>query len=328
MPFRLRVCTRFTHFILGYWEVTMEDYYKILGVEKSASDTQIKAAYRKLALKHHPDRNQGDKNAETEFKKVSEAYAALSDPAKRKQYDQFGASGFHQKYSSEDIFRGTDFSSIFNEFGFGNGGPGAGGGGGGFDAILSQLFGGAAMGGGGRHAGYGAGPQARKGENIETSVNVGFLEAYEGGQRTLRVGGQEIFVKIPAGIQSGQKLRVAGKGQPGSGGGPAGDIMIAITVNDHPDFRREGQDIIAPLNLLPSEAFLGCSKEIATPAGPKKLKVPEGVSSSTKLRLKGLGFPSVKGGKGDFYAEVKISLPPNLSTSQREAVMALKNVGL
>jgi curved DNA-binding protein len=310
------------------------DYYKVLNVNKDASDAEIKSSYRKLALKYHPDRNQGNKESEETFKKISEAYAVLSDPQKKKQYDMVGDAGFHQKYSTEDIFRGTDFSSIFNEFGF-RGGPGGGrSGASSFEDLFGSLFGGA----GGGFPGGGQRYQQRapeKGQDVEYPLQVGFMEAYNGGERQISFRlsdgtARDLTVKIPAGIREGTKLRVAGRGAPSQNGGAAGDLYVIIQIAAHHQYQRVNDDIETPLKLKISEALLGSEAQVETPQGFKKIKVPAGVAAGTKIRLKGLGFPSTAGSKtrGDLYAIVTLSVPEKLSKQQKEAVEALAAIGL
>ncbi len=308
-----------------------KDYYEVLGIQRGSSEADIKSAYRKLALKYHPDRNPNNKAAEETFKEISEAYAVLSDSQKKAQYDQFGASGFHQKYSSEDIFRGTDFNKVFREFGFGGDGGGASGG---FDDILASLFGGGGRGGFSR-AGAGARAPSR-GSDVDYPLNVEFLEAYKGGERTIsfRLNDpdqtqRELSVRIPAGVKSGTKLRIPGRGAPASHPSlPAGDLYVTITVNDHPVFRRVGDDIEVPLSLKISEAILGATATVVTPQGEKSLKVPSAVSGGTKIRMRGLGFQSQDGQRGDLFAVVKISIPDQLSAAQKKLVDELQSAGL
>jgi len=297
------------------------EYYDILGVPKSASIDEIKKSYRKLALKYHPDRNPGDSKAEEQFKKISEAYAVLSDPEKRRQYDTFGSQNFHQRYSTDDIFRGTDFQSIFRDFNFG-----------GFDHIFGRMF----TGGGGGGAGFQqAGRAPLRGQDVEYSVEVGFDEAYHGGERQLSFqlpGGvsRELKLRIPAGVKDGGRLRVAGKGAPSPQGGPNGDLFVVIKTAPHPQFKRVGQDIEVTLPLKVSETLLGATAQVPTPEGERKIKIPAGVRPGTKMRLKGLGFPSPQKGstKGDLYAVVDIAVPRELTDAQKELAMRLKEAGL
>ncbi len=294
----------------------MADYYEILGVKKGASDDEIKRSYRKLALQYHPDRNAGDAKAEEKFKKISEAYAVLSDKDKRAQYDMVGDSQFHQRFSRDDIFRGADFSSIFGDMN-----------GGGFDNIFSAFFGGGRSG----HR------QPNRGQDIEYQIQIPFEKAFQGGEERIHLqlsNGEErqLSVRIPAGIQTGAKLRVAGKGSSAPGRGPSGDLYIQVQVLDHPKFKRDGQHLEVPMRLRISEALLGASVEIPTldPNQPsKKIKVPAGVSVGTKMRLKGLGFPAF-GNKeqGDLYAIVDIEIPSNLTPAQRELAETLGALGL
>ena len=302
----------------------MSDYYKTLGVERSASETDIKKAYRKKAKQYHPDFNPGNKEAEETFKKVSEAYAVLSDPQKRKQYDTFGDNQFHQRYSSEDIFGNTDFASIFEEMGMGGG-----------SSFFSDIF----MGGRGgsrtaRSRGFGGRGGAPRGQDVEYEMAVSFMDALKGGERQVNFSLSDgtrtnLTVKIPAGIKSGDRLRVSGKGAASPMGGESGDLYIKIEVGSHPNFTRIGNDIETPLSLKVSEAFLGCSKEVETPGGLKRIKVPACVTPGTRIRLKHLGFPSREGGEaGHLFAVVSIQVPEQISKQQKEAVEQLKEVGL
>lgn len=316
----------------------MADYYKVLGVERGAKDDEIKKSYRKLALKFHPDRNKGDKKAEERFKEISEAYAVLSDPEKRRQYDMVGDASFHQRYSQEDIFRGADFSSIFKEFDLGGMGGGPGGGQAGWDNIFGRIFGG----GMGRppqdpsgRGGPGRGQQEIKGQDVEYPLTVGFQEAFAGSERNLSYQlsdgtKHELKLRIPPGARDGAKLRVAGKGASSPYGGAPGDLLVVIHVAPHPDYVRSGDDVERRLPLKISEALLGAQRGIETLDGLKKVKIPAGVKPGTKVRLKGLGFP-VPGGKGlrgDFYVVVDLELPTTLSDAQRSAVEALQSVDL
>lgn len=296
----------------------MSDYYQTLGLSKGASDQDIKSAYRKLALKYHPDRNKGDKAAEAKFKEISEAYAVLSDPQKKQQYDTYGDSGFHQRYSTDDIFRGTDFGTIFNEFGFGN-----------FDNIFDRMFGGGAGHGGGRRRGA-----AYQGQDLEYEVEISFDEAYRGSTREIRyqvpgAGSQSLQLKIPRGVKSGGRLRVAGKGGRSPHGGPSGDLYVVVRVAEHPHFSRRGQHIDVPISLKLTDAILGTSLEVPTPDGPARIRVPAGVKPGTKIRLRDRGFSAVgRGESGHLFAVVSVELPASLSSEQRDVVEKMRELGL
>jgi len=298
--------------------VAQQDYYEILGLKKGATADEIKKAYRKLAVKFHPDKNPGDKKAEDRFKEINEAYAVLSDPQKKSQYDQFGSTGFHQRYSQEDIFRGFNGGDIFKEFGLGS------------DDLFARIFGGAG-GGGFRHGGrYG---MSSKGSDFEMELSISFMEAFAGGEKRVAysVGGrsEEVAVKIPAGIESGARLRLAGKGGAGSGGGPAGDMFLDITVRDDRTYLREGANIILPQQITYSHACLGGSLDVATLDGTKRIKIPAGIQDGTKVRLKGLGFPqSGKSGRGDFFVQIQIAVPQLLTPRQSELLLQLAREGM
>jgi len=310
-----------------------KDYYAALGVDRKADASEIKKAYRKLAATHHPDRNPDDPRAEERFKDISEAYAVLSDPNKRRQYDMFGAEGFGQRFSQEQIFQDFDLGRIFQDIGLG--------GLGGFD--IRSIFGGGGGGGGGggaRAGGGGFNPfgggQARphppaRGRNVVNPMTIGFHEAFTGGERSLPVSGpdgvEDISVKIPKGIKTGQKLRVKGKGEPGHGG--RGDLMLEITVAEHPVYRRRGDNVEMDAEIPFTLAALGGSVEVELPSGEvKKPKVPAGTSSGRKLRLRGEGFPKRGGKAGDLFVRLMIAVPEELSDEQRAAVEALRALDL
>ena len=220
-----------------------KDYYAVLGVEKTASTEAIKKAYRKLAIKYHPDKNPGDKQAEERFKEITEAYAVLSDAEKRRQYDQFGEAGFHQRFSQEDIFRNVDLNTIFREFGFGG------------DDLFGQLFGGR---GASFHGGRG---RPIKGQDLLLRLAIPFRQAILGGERHIdltRHGHAEpIKVRIPPGVETGQKLRLAGKGAPSPMGGPPGDLYIEIRIKQHEIFERDGDDLHCKVPVALTTAALG-----------------------------------------------------------------------
>jgi curved DNA-binding protein len=292
-----------------------KDYYAVLGVPKDATAEVIKKAYRKLALKFHPDKNPGDKKAEEKFKEITEAYAVLSDPEKRKQYDQFGEAGFHQRFSQEDIYRNFDVGDIFREFGFGT------------DDIFSHIFGG--PGSRGRATFYGSGrPQAIKGQDYVMRLSIPFRQAVLGGEKRIdsRHAGrvEHLQVRIPAGIETGQKLRVAGKGGESPAGGPAGDLFLEIEVEPDPLFSRQGDDLYVKVRVPFSGVCLGTSVDVPTLEENKRIKVPAGMSSGGKIRLKGFGVPRSRGTRGDLYAVIEVAVPDRLSARQKELLEQLR----
>ncbi|MCL2670372.1 MAG: DnaJ domain-containing protein [Syntrophaceae bacterium] len=308
-----------------------EDYYQILGLKKTADAEEIKKSYRKLALKHHPDRNPNNAAAEAKFKKISEAYAVLSDPEKRKQYDNFGSEQFGQKFSREDIFRGFDLNDILRDLGFGGMGGGAGrrtyqtyrGGSDPFGDLFRQ-----------RRQEYYEPPQ--KGEDIHYNMNITFDESVFGADKKLSLKkdriNDEISVKIPPGISTGKKLRLAGKGNPGIQGGPAGDLFLNINVLPHPIFAREGNDIYIDKSILFTQAVLGSAIDVPTIDGTsKRIKIPAGTQNGTKVRLKGFGVPALKGSgttKGDQYVKITVDVPRKPTDRQLKLIKQLMEEGL
>jgi len=312
-----------------------KDYYQAIGVKKGASDAEIKKAYRKLAMKYHPDRNKGDKKAEERFKEISEAYAVLSDKEKRKQYDMVGADGFRQRYSQEDIFRNVNFEDIFggtglgadifgNIFGAAGGGRGGqrvytSGGGAGFD--MSDLFG-----GGGAHRG-----RPPRGSDLSFELPVSIEEAYGGGSRTVKYqspqGTKEVVVKIPKGIAPGKKLRLAGKGNPGPAG--AGDLYLTVVFEEHPLYEVEGSNLVLRREISFTEVTLGTTLEVPTLDGPKKVKIPPGTQPQTRIRLPGHGLHGPRSKKrGHFYLVVVPRVPRKLTAKQKKLLRELGEEGL
>ena len=281
-----------------------KDYYQILGIPHGSSADEIKKAYRRLAKQYHPDINK-NKGAEERFKEISEAYNTLSDPEKKRQYDTFGQA-FEQRFGGAQGFGGFQGGAgqQGQEFhGFGDLGD-----------LFSELF---EM--GGVRTGRGSSGRARsaptRGKDLFVDVEVDFLEAVHGTKRDVRVsrgrGGQEISVKIPAGVDNASKIRVSGKGEAGSHGGASGDIYLRIHVNPHPLFWREGSDVYCEIPITIYEAALGASVSVPTLDGTAQMKIPAGTSSGQKFRLKEKGAPVLgkKGEKGDQYVVVKM-VPP------------------
>jgi len=295
------------------------DYYKALGVDKTASADEIKKAFRKLAVKYHPDRNPNDKTAEDKFKEINEAYAVLSDPKKKEEYDTYGSSGFHKQYSQEDIFRGFDFSNVYKDMGAGGG-----------EDIFSRLFGGGFARGGGR-GGFRRGPQ--RGGDLEMEIEIGFREAAQGAEKLVafRRNGlrEELKIKIPAGVDNGSKIRLTGKGSPGEGGGPDGDLFLVIRVLPDSLFSREGGDLFVERTISFSAACLGTSLDVPTLEDDKRIKVPAGIQPGTKIRLKGCGIkPLSSNSKGDLYVKVAVHVPESLNAEQKKLVEELARKGL
>jgi curved DNA-binding protein len=300
-----------------------KDYYKILGVDKSASSAEIKKAYRKLAMKYHPDHAKGDKSAEEKFKKLSEAYAVLSDEEKRKQYDTYGSADFQQRFSQEDIFRNFDFGDIFREFGFGGRGYSTGDGG------FRFTFGGGSPFGGRRTQ-----QAAPRGSDLVYELPLTLKEVVTGATKNIsfqhRGHSENISVKIPKGMTAGKKLRLSGKGEPSPYGGQAGDLYIKSVVVDDPLFKAEGSDLHIEREIKLTEAVLGTQITVPTLDGKEMtLKIPPGTRHKTKMRLSGLGLPQMKGGaRGDLYVVVLVNIPRHLSAEQKKLMLQLADIGL
>jgi curved DNA-binding protein len=303
-----------------------KDYYQTLGVSRTASQEEIKKAFRKLAMKYHPDHNKDDKNSEARFKEINEAYAVLGNAEKRKQYDTFGADRFGQRYTQEDIFRDFDFSSIFREFGFGGGGQN----------IFGQMLGNRSYGRARRSPfdGYQTRSVPTKGQDLvyelavtleEAATTTSKVIAYQDGDSQ-----QNISVKIPAGISTGKKLRVPGRGRPGINGGPKGDLFVQIKVLDHPLFRREGDELILTREIRFTEALAGT--EIEVPTIDKKtlrLKIPAGCQCNARFRLKGYGMPSMGGSdRGDAIVQVIVAVPGKPNKKQKALLKDMEEAGL
>jgi curved DNA-binding protein len=315
--------------------VAFRDYYELLGVSRDASNEDIRSAYRKLARQYHPDVNK-DPGAEDRFKEISEAYEVLSDPDKRERYDRFGANwkagqdvsgasgfgGFGADNGDRGGFGGTDYGDVRVEFGTG------GFGGRDFSDFFEGLFGGGGPGRGRarRTAGF-DGFSTTRGTDQEAELELSLEEAARGGRRKISLGdGRDYEVNIPPGVRDGQRIRLAGEGSRGAGGGPAGDLFLRVRIKPHPRFRLEGRDIYVDLPVTPWEAVLGATVEVPTLDGTSRVKVPPGSSTGRRLRLRGQGMPSAKGDAGDLYAVVKIEVPPKPTPEERELFERLAEV--
>ncbi len=309
-----------------------DDYYKTLGVDKKASDSEIKKAYRKLALKYHPDKTKGDKALEAKFKKISEAYAVLSDSKKRNQYDTFGSENFQQRYSQEDIFKNFNMGDILKEFGFGSRGST-----GGFSSAFGSGFGGASqfgsrstMGGGGcqRNA-----PPA-KGQDIEHEIPLTLDEIMAGTSKSFNINqegsNKTLSVKIPKGMIKGKKIRLAGKGQPSPYGGANGDLYIKSNPIQPIGYKLDGNDIITKKEIKLTESLLGTKIDVTTPLGKTvSLNIPPGTRHKAKMRLTGLGIPYMKTSKaGDLFVVIYINIPKKLNKEQKILIEKLVQTGL
>ncbi len=300
--------------------MSQQDYYQILGVAKNASDAEIKKAYRKLAMKYHPDHSKGDSQSEEMFKKISEAYAVLSDKEKRQQYDTFGSAGFHQRYSQEDIFKNVDLGDILKEFGFGGQG-------------MRFSFGGGNPFGGP----FGGHPRRQapvKGSDLVYELPLTLHEVAQGTSKTVTFQHQgrneNITVKIPPGMITGKKLRLAGKGEQSGYGGPPGDLYIQSLVSADPTFTTDGYDLYTSITIRLSESLLGTQVDIPTlDGGALNLKIPPGTRHKTRMRLAGHGLPKMKeSSKGDLYVTVLVNITPKLTSEQKKLVEKLAATGM
>ncbi len=319
-----------------------KDFYASLGVPADADAAEIKKAYRKLARKLHPDQNPGDKAAEKRFKEIGEAYAVLSNPDERKQYDAIrsmsrGGARFTSGGPGGAGGAGSGFEDVFSNL-FGGGGGGGnvrfstGGGGAGqpnLEDLLGGMFGqqGGYSGGPGQqgYGGYGATAGPRRGADVEARTTLSFRDAVEGSTVTLSTAnGSRITARIPAGVKDGQKIRLRGKGNPGDQGAPAGDLMLAVQVAPHPVFGRDGDNLTVDLPVTFAEAALGATVSLPTLSGdPVKVRIGAGTPNGRVLRVKGRGI-AAKDHTGDLMAKVSVAIPQRLSDKAREAVEVLR----
>lgn len=323
-----------------------KDYYSILGVKKGASKDEIKKAYRKLARKYHPDVNPDDKEAARKFNEIGEAYEVLSDDENRKLYDQVGADW--KKYKQAGAQSG-DFN--WQQYARNQGGPGGRHtysrtaedffGGGDFSDFFEQIFGGginrgqqrqrrARPGADFRDAGYGwdVRTESRKGKDITAELQITLEEAYHGTEKSVRLNKNQMKIKIPKGIYSGRRLKLKGRGQPGTGGGEPGDLYIKVTIKPHEVFTREDDDLYTNVEVSLYKALLGGTMEVPTMNGTVKIKVPAESQPGRVFRLRGYGMPvfQQEEKKGDLFATLQVRLPEKLSKKEKEMFRELAEI--
>ena len=286
--------------------MSKRDYYEVLGVKKDASDDEIKKAFRKLAIKYHPDKNPGDKEAEAKFKEANEAYSVLSDKTKRQRYDQFGHAGVGGAGGAAggNPFEGFNFNGQSFNFDFGGGGFG------GLDDILGAMFGGGFRG-------------VRRGRDYRTSTTIDFEEAIFGCTKTISVDGEQIKLKIPAGIYDGQSIRLNGKGGPApQEGGQRGDLYVEVRVRAHKRLTREGDLILSEVTISMVEAVLGTEVDVETVDGEVTMKIPAGTQPGTNFKLSGHGAPRLGSDeRGPHIVTVNVEIPKNLNRKQKELIL-------
>ncbi len=287
------------------------DYYEVLGVSKNASDDEIKKAYRKLAIKYHPDKNPGDKEAEAKFKEINEAHDVLSDKQKRARYDQFGHAGVGGNgFGGGNPFGGQGGAFNFNgqtfNFDFGGGSP--------LDDILGNIF------------GFGGARRPRRGADYQTSVTLTFEEAIFGTTKSVEIDGKSTKIKIPAGIDDGMSIRLHGKGGPApEGGTERGDLYVRVRVKPHKHLTREGAIILSEEKIDMVDAALGCEIDVETVDGTVTMKVPAGTQSGTPFKLSGHGVPMrADGDRGPHIVTIIVETPKNLSKKQKELLEEFK----
>jgi curved DNA-binding protein len=298
--------------------VEYKDYYRILGVERSADEKTIKRAYRKLAVQFHPDKNPGNQQAEERFKEINEAYEVLGDAKKRAKYDQLGAS--YQAWQQRGAPGGFDWSQWM---GSAPGGVRVEVGdledlfGGGFSDFFQAIFGGMAAAAAAGRAGTAGRSPLTRGRDLEQRVPISLEEAFHGTRRTIRRDGRTLEVKIPAGARSGTRVRVSGQGEAGRSG--AGDLYLVIDITDDARYLRDGDDLTIEVEVDLYTAVLGGEARVETPAGPVVLKIPAGSQAGRTFRLKGRGMPGLRkpSTKGDLFARLKVVIPTELTEEEK-----------
>jgi curved DNA-binding protein len=301
-------------------KVNFKDYYKILGVEKSASTDEIKRAYRKLAAKYHPDKNPGDKVAEEKFKDINEAREVLTDPEKRRKYDRFGENWKYYQQAGVQGAGGFDWADFsggsewkawrggFEDLGDILGGSG-------FSDFFETLFGHGATGG---SAKQGRSRVSFKGQDVSAMTTISLEEAYRGAERLIEMNGQKIKIRIKPGVKDGQVLKMSGKGGPGNRGGASGDFYLTVKVAAHPEYERKGNDLYRDLPVDLYTVILGGKAEVKTFTGTLKVDIPKETENGKVLKLKGLGMPvfNTRNAAGDLYLKVNVQIPRHLSMEE------------
>lgn len=331
------------------------DYYEVLGINKGADDKAIKRAYRKLAKKYHPDTNPGDKQAEQKFKEVTEAYNVLGDEKKRKLYDQYGFAAFEEGAAGGGAGAGSGFGGFggnggYQEFHF------TGGQNGNMDDIFGDIFGdmfrGGGSGSGGQGfkqsyggfggqgfkqsygSGFGGGSFKSKGQDLHAEIRVSFEDAAFGCEKVINLSSgqgapaQSLKVRVPAGIEDGKSIRLRGKGGLGMNGGEAGDLLLKIHVDEKPGYERKGMDVYTTISVPFTTAVFGGEAIVNTLKGSVKCKIPAGIQSGSKIRLRGKGIVSMKDPSvhGDMYAAVQIQVPRNLSPEAKQKLREFEKI--
>lgn len=299
------------------------DYYKILGVDKSATQDDIKKAYRKQARKLHPDLNPNDKEAEKQFKELNEANEVLSNPENRAKYDKYGENWKHgEEYEKaqqqqRQQYQGGNYSGGFSGADFGEGED--------FSDFFQSMFGGA--GGGSNRSSRGSASGKFKGQDVHAELNLNLKDAATTHQQTFDINGKKVRITIPAGVYDGQQIKLKGHGSPGVNGGPSGDLYITFNINQDPNFERVGDDLKTKVTIDLYTAVLGGEVTVNTLDGSVNLKVKPGTQNGTTVRLKGKGFPVYKkdGHFGDLFATYDVKLPTDLTEKQKELFEQLKN---
>jgi len=281
------------------------DYYKVLGVEKKASEADIKKAYRKMARKYHPDLNPNDKEAERKFKELNEANEVLSNAENRKKYDQHGENWQQAEQYEQSRRQQQQYQGGRQQGGFSGGGD--------YSDFFESMFGGQSARGGGRSTQF-------KGQDFNAELHLDLKEVYTTHKQTLTINGKNIRLTIPAGVENGQIIKITGLGAEGAGGGPKGDLYITFTIENHTAFKRDKANLYAAIDLDVYSAILGGEITVDTFDGKVKLKVPAGTQNGTKVKLKGKGFPVYKKENqfGDLYITYEIKIPTSLSEKEKE----------